>query len=123
MPAKTLPSVLSQAVEAKAEYDVRLLAQQLGTSYRSLMYWIRGDRHLLSQALANLLDNALKYAGGGRIGIAVFRRDGQAVLEVADTGIENLSIDKTCCQGGVTDAFYHCREGFSRETIDKVRSA
>ena len=25
---------------------------------------IRGDRHLLSQALANLLDNALKYGGG-----------------------------------------------------------
>ena len=28
---------------------------------------IRGDRHLLSQALANLLDNSLKYAGGGVI--------------------------------------------------------
>ena len=35
---------------------------------------IRGDRHLLSQALANLLDNALKYAGGGQIEIRVFRR-------------------------------------------------
>ena len=44
MPAKTLPAVLSQIVEAKAEYDTRLLAQQLGTNYRSLMYWLRGDR-------------------------------------------------------------------------------
>jgi hypothetical protein len=44
VPAKTLPAVLSQVIEAKAEYDVRLLAQQLGTNYRSLMYWIRGDR-------------------------------------------------------------------------------
>src|SRR5262245_49424586 len=44
MPAKTLPSVLSRVVEGKAEYDVRLLAQQLGTNYRSLMYWLRGDR-------------------------------------------------------------------------------
>ncbi len=34
---------------------------------------IRGDRHLLSQTLANLLDNALKYAGGGDIRIGVFR--------------------------------------------------
>jgi regulatory protein CII len=42
--AKTLPAVLSQIVEAKAEYDTRLLAQQLGTNYRSLMYWLRGDR-------------------------------------------------------------------------------
>jgi signal transduction histidine kinase len=47
---------------------------------------IRGDRHLLSQALANLLDNALKYAGSGEIQIRVFRHDGRAVLEVADRG-------------------------------------
>jgi signal transduction histidine kinase len=47
---------------------------------------IRGDRHLLSQALANLLDNALKYAGGGEIGIRVFCDDEHAVLEVADRG-------------------------------------
>jgi signal transduction histidine kinase len=47
---------------------------------------INGDRHLLSQALANLLDNALKYAGAGEIEIRVFRRDGGAALEVADRG-------------------------------------
>jgi signal transduction histidine kinase len=47
---------------------------------------IRGDRHLLSQALANLIDNALKYAGGGEVTIKVMRRDGHAVLEVADRG-------------------------------------
>jgi len=47
---------------------------------------IRGVRHLLSQALANLLDNALKYAGSGEVQIRVFRRDEQAVLEVADRG-------------------------------------
>jgi signal transduction histidine kinase len=47
---------------------------------------MRGDRHLLSQALANLLDNALKYAGGGEIEIRVFKDNGRAVLEVADRG-------------------------------------
>ena len=47
---------------------------------------IRGNRHLLSQALANLLDNVLKYAGRGEIEIGVFSRGEQAVLEVADHG-------------------------------------
>ena len=54
MPAKTLPTVLSQVVEAKAEYDVRLLAQQLGTNYRSLMYWLRGERHLPAYLLPRI---------------------------------------------------------------------
>jgi signal transduction histidine kinase len=47
---------------------------------------IRGDRHLLSQALANLLDNALKYAHGGDLRVQVFRTAAGAVLEVADRG-------------------------------------
>jgi signal transduction histidine kinase len=47
---------------------------------------ISGDWHLLSQALANLLDNALKYAGGGQIELRVFHENGQAILEVVDQG-------------------------------------
>src|SRR5437867_12022777 len=52
--AKTLPVVLSQIVEAKAEYDTRLLAQQLGTNYRSLMYWLRGDRPIPGELLPRI---------------------------------------------------------------------
>ena len=51
--ADDVSSIVSRVVETKAEYDIRLLAQQLGTNYRSLMYWLRGDRplpaHLLPQ--------------------------------------------------------------------------
>lgn len=46
---------------------------------------IRGDRHLLSQAVANLLDNALKY-GGGEVRLSARQWDGRAALEVSDTG-------------------------------------
>jgi len=46
---------------------------------------IRGDRHLLSQAVANLIDNALKYGGGG-IAIGVRQEGGRAAIEVADRG-------------------------------------
>jgi hypothetical protein len=60
VPADDLSSVLSRAVETKSDYDTRLLAQQLGTSYRSLMYWLRGERqipaHLLPQ-ICLLLEN------------------------------------------------------------------
>jgi hypothetical protein len=51
---KTLPAVLSQIVEAKAEYDTRLLAQQLGTNYRSLMYWLRGDRPIPAELVPRI---------------------------------------------------------------------
>lgn len=59
MPGDDLSSILSRVVESKAEYDIRLLAQQLGTNYRSLMYWLRGDRPLP----ANLLPRICRLLG------------------------------------------------------------
>ncbi len=54
VPADDLATLISRVVEAKAEYDVRLLAQQLGTNYRSLMYWMRGERHMPAELLPQL---------------------------------------------------------------------
>ena len=47
---------------------------------------VRGDRHLLSQAIANLLDNALKYTPQGKVALSVETRAGKAHIEVSDTG-------------------------------------
>jgi hypothetical protein len=49
-----IASILSRVVETKAEYDIRLLAQQLGTNYRSLMYWLRGERPLPAHLLPRI---------------------------------------------------------------------
>lgn len=51
---------------------------------------LRGSRELLGQALANLLDNALKYAAdvapGAAVTLSARREDGHVVLGVADRG-------------------------------------
>jgi signal transduction histidine kinase len=49
---------------------------------------IVGDRSALSQALLNLLDNAVKYSADTKeIGIAAWREDGSVVVEITDKGI------------------------------------
>jgi hypothetical protein len=53
-PTNEISSILSRVVEAKTEYDTRLLAQQLGTNYRSLMYWLRGERPLPAYLLPRI---------------------------------------------------------------------
>lgn len=47
---------------------------------------LRGDRHLLAQAAANLLDNALKYTAAGGVELRVTADQNGAHLEVADSG-------------------------------------
>lgn len=48
---------------------------------------VHGNRHLLFQAVANLVDNAIKYSpDGSSVSIAVRQQDGRPVLVVADSG-------------------------------------
>ena len=48
---------------------------------------VAGDRSLIFEAVSNLLDNAVKFTpASGRVGVAVLRRDGGAVIVVEDTG-------------------------------------
>ncbi len=45
---------------------------------------VRGDRHLLSQAIANLLDNALKYTTEGYVALSALASGKTARVEVAE---------------------------------------
>jgi signal transduction histidine kinase len=48
---------------------------------------VHGDRDLLFEAVANLVDNAVKFTPeGGRVDLALVRRDTETVIRVKDTG-------------------------------------
>jgi hypothetical protein len=48
--------------------------------------WVRGHRQLLTQALSNVLDNALKYGQGSQVSINLSRDEQQAILTIRDQG-------------------------------------
>jgi signal transduction histidine kinase len=85
-----------------AEVDLAKLAREALTLYEDLAedkkvglklesegpVLVRADGLRLRQALANLVDNAVKYTPrGGRVLLTVGRKGSQAVLEVRDSGI------------------------------------
>ncbi|SDT58721.1 sensor histidine kinase [Bradyrhizobium canariense] len=48
---------------------------------------VRGDRDLLVEAVANLVDNAIKFTPeGGQVRLELVRGDGETIIRVADTG-------------------------------------
>jgi signal transduction histidine kinase len=48
---------------------------------------VRGDRDLLFEAVANLVDNAIKFTPeGGKVDIELTRGDGETIVSVTDTG-------------------------------------
>src|SRR5207302_2139302 len=48
---------------------------------------VHGDRDLLFEAVVNLVDNAVKFTPeGGRVDLALLRRDDETVIRVSDTG-------------------------------------
>jgi signal transduction histidine kinase len=48
---------------------------------------VRGDRDLLFEAVANLVDNAIKFTPeGGRVDIELLRGDRETIVRVTDTG-------------------------------------
>ena len=74
---------------------------------------VTGDASRLTQVFYNLMDNAIKYTGrGGSVRVELSRREKQAVVKIADTGIGIPKED----QQHVFDRFYRVDKARSRET-------
>jgi heavy metal sensor kinase len=93
--------------------QMRLLAEDKQISLKCTVAGsveVEGDKGRVKQVLVNLVDNAIKYTGeGGKVEISVSPNTGDAVLEVADSGI-----------GIPSEAIAHVFERFYR--VDKARS-
>ena len=71
---------------------------------------VLGDEGALSEALLNVIGNAVKYSReGGRVVVTVARRDGTVVVSVADTGVGIPAADLP----RIFDSFYRGRAGES----------
>jgi two-component system, sensor histidine kinase len=69
--------------------DFAPLAQNAGLKLRirPTSLHVTSDRMMLRRVLQNILSNALRYTGEGGVLIGARRRDGQARIDVTDTGI------------------------------------
>ena len=82
-----LPALVSEVVEL-IESQARERKIDIQREIEPGVPAVIGDHDRLSQALSNLLGNAVKFTHeGGRVRVHVARNDGEAVVSVSDTGI------------------------------------
>jgi PAS domain S-box-containing protein len=106
---RTVDQLLSLSILESGGYalepeylDIRVLVEQLVDETRAIAedkklpvtlrapdrkVFIRADKYSVSQALRNLLDNAVKFTDDGEITVTVSVREPDVIISVADTGI------------------------------------
>ena len=107
----------SRRREGFSEVQLAPLIREVGDLYdpiaedKGVILWVEapdvatvhGDRDLLFEAVANLVDNAVKFTPeGGRVELVVFHQEGETVIRVTDTGPGIPEIEREA----VTQRFY-----------------
>lgn len=86
-----LQTPVDLAALADAAVDTLLALAEIGRvtlEYRGEPAWTTGDPQRLSQALSNLIENAIKFTpAGGRVTVTTWRRGVEAGVSVSDTGV------------------------------------
>jgi len=88
-----LSGIVDQHSAAAEEKGVRLVLDA------DVAVSVYGDRELLTQAVSNIVDNAIKFTDAGEVCVAATRRDNSLEINVHDTG---RGID-----GGSTSLFFN----------------
>ena len=87
MQATSLDDVVREAARTM-EYPLAQLGFRLTIASDGTAPIVRGDREALTQAILNLLSNAMKYSGGAKhIEVRFGTRDHEAFVDVVDHGI------------------------------------
>lgn len=81
------PVALAPVLE-QIQSDLSLIAEQKGLrlKVRATELWVSSDAEMVQRILLNLVGNALRYTRSGGVLVSCRRRDGQALVEVWDTG-------------------------------------
>lgn len=103
--------VVAAAIDAHGVQAQGAGVQLLRGGERGL--WVRGDAQILTDAVANLVSNAINYSSeGSRVGVGV-KRDGDTVqIAISDQGIGIAEAD----QQRIFERFYRADQARSRRT-------
>ncbi len=102
---------LLRAAAATAGEPARQRKVELRVQPPSQPVRLRADRRQMEQAIANLVDNALKYTEpGGRMTLSLEERDREVALAVSDTGVGIPPQDRE----RIFERFYRVDKGRSR---------
>lgn len=101
-------SELIQNALGRLELKIRQKNAKIEFLKPDLPVYFTGDKHHLSNAFENLIDNALKYSNGDcRITVELIRSDAEIIIRVKDNGIGIESKEKN----RIFEKFYRIQHG------------